>query len=171
MTTTIKTGPSDQPEALVAELYTVVPVKSAGPGKGQNAVGVKREPPTVPSAAVLFAGHSLTSRSGVDYAHLTGDYNPIHVSAVLARASGFASVILHGFGQLALVFEDLVRTECSGDPAALAMLDVRFLGNVVMPCSVCVSVDRALGQVAEGGRAGERATMLGSFRSSAAPLS
>jgi hypothetical protein len=112
MATTIRTGSKSNPNALVCEMYSVIPgLKPKGAKKVDKTEkkvkvkGPKPAGPMVPAAATDIAKHTLTDWSGVHYANLSGDYNPIHSSAIAARASGFPNVIFHGFGQLALCFE------------------------------------------------------------------
>jgi hypothetical protein len=51
-------------------------------------------PPTIEST------WHVPSNMGKRYAKITGDYNPIHVSRILAKAFGFKRDIIHGFWSL-----------------------------------------------------------------------
>jgi hypothetical protein len=119
--------------ALVADLYAIVPL-----ARGQN--GARKERPRVPRGAHELAYFRIGAKAGLDFAKLTGDFNPIHWIPAAARASGFKNVILHGFGTLARTFEVLVRAKLAGDAGALAMIDVRFTRPLVLPASVGVFV-------------------------------
>src|SRR3954467_9581215 len=61
------------------------------------------------------------------YAGASGDFNPIHLDAELAKAVGFPSNILHGLWSMAQVAR--AATEAGGgDPRSLKRLSVQFRG-------------------------------------------
>src|SRR4051794_35920626 len=61
------------------------------------------------------------------YAGASGDFNPIHLDAQLAKAVGFPSNILHGLWSMAQVAR--AATEAGGgDPRSLKRLSVQFRG-------------------------------------------
>jgi acyl dehydratase len=114
-----------EPEALVAELYEIVPsVERAQRANARSSVsrpGV-RVPPGAREIAVLHVG----SRDGLAFSLLTGDFNPVHWSASYARAAGFERPILHGFALMARAMEALARVRYAGDVSRIAVFDVRF---------------------------------------------
>ena len=61
------------------------------------------------------------------YAGASGDFNPIHLDAELARAVGFPSNILHGLWSMAQVARAAVEAG-GGDPRSLKRLSVQFRG-------------------------------------------
>jgi acyl dehydratase len=61
------------------------------------------------------------------YAGASGDFNPIHLDAELAKAVGFPSNILHGLWSMAQVARAAVDAG-GGDPRALKRLSVQFRG-------------------------------------------
>lgn len=61
------------------------------------------------------------------YAGASGDFNPIHLDAELAKAVGFPSNILHGLWSMAQVARTAVEAG-GGDPRALKRLSVQFRG-------------------------------------------
>jgi 3-hydroxybutyryl-CoA dehydratase len=61
------------------------------------------------------------------YAGASGDFNPIHLDAELAKAVGFPSNILHGLWSMAQVARVAVE-EAGGDPRSLKRLSVQFRG-------------------------------------------
>ena len=61
------------------------------------------------------------------YAGASGDFNPIHLDAELAKAVGFPSNILHGLWSMAQVARAAVE-EGGGDPRSLKRLSVQFRG-------------------------------------------
>jgi acyl dehydratase len=84
---------------------------------------------------------------GLRFALLTGDFNPIHWCAPLARRSVFGGTVLHGFGSLVRSYEAL-------EPGSVKEIDVRFLRPVPLPCSaLSVQVAPAESADADGWRA------------------
>lgn len=65
---------------------------------------------------------------GLRFALLTGDFNPIHWCAPVARRSVFRGKVLHGFGSLARSYAMLANT-------GMRELELRFLRPVPLPCA------------------------------------
>jgi hypothetical protein len=131
----IVTGTKANPEALVAHLYVFVPLK-----KDDKKSGKKTEKARVPVDAREISYFKLRDDAGLDFAKLTGDFNPVHWVPRWARAFGFRNVILHGFGTMARAIEALNRGLLAGDVNALAEIDVRFTRPLVLPARVGVYV-------------------------------
>ncbi|HEY2518331.1 MAG TPA: MaoC/PaaZ C-terminal domain-containing protein [Polyangiaceae bacterium] len=131
----VVTGTAKVPEAIVAEMRTMVPLakreKEKGPAKAR---------PSVPLDAREIAFLKISRTAGRDFAALTGDVNPIHWFAPAAKAAGFRGCILHGFSSLARTVETLNRRVFAGDVRALAAIDVRFTRPLVLPARVGVYV-------------------------------
>src|ERR1019366_6747870 len=133
------TGTSKVPEAIVAEMRVFIPLGNKG-GKG-GANGEPKKPkarPTVPADAHEIGFARIPENAGLDFAKLTGDFNPIHWLAPYARASGFRTVILHGFSTFARAIEALNRSRFAGDPTKLKVIDARFSRPLVLPARVGV---------------------------------
>jgi hypothetical protein len=126
------TGTREVPEALVAHLYVFIPLGK----KEKSANGKSKDKPRVPADARELAFFKLGPDAGLDFAKLTGDFNPVHWVPAWARAFGFKSTILHGFGTLARAFEGLVRARFAGSVDALKEIDVRFTRPLVLPARV-----------------------------------
>ena len=145
ITTKITTGTHIAGPACTAFVYAVIPQKAAAPRSTSSMDGLggpaRREPATVPTSAETVSEHVLSSSSGRHYAFLSGDFNPIHSLAMYARMAGFPSSILHGFAQMALMQEVLVRSRCEGTAGRLLVLDVRFVAPLVLPNKMAVHVD------------------------------
>lgn len=155
VTQRVITGTASAPEALVAEMRVFVPLAKAEKRSG-------RLPAVVPSDAREIAFMRIGAKAGLDFAKLTGDFNPIHWVPAYARAAGFGSVILHGFATLARAIEALNRSVFSGDPSRLATVDVRFTRPLVLPARVGVYVsDR--GGLYVGAAPGGGANLEGTF--------
>jgi acyl dehydratase len=108
--------------------------------RAARATGAVRKPAAerarVPLAARELQTLRLGRYAGRDFAELTGDFNPIHWLAPVARKLGFPGVILHGFGSFALAFDGLSGAYLGGNPGAIAALDARFEQPLVLPARV-----------------------------------
>jgi len=131
----IVTGTARVPEALVAEMRTLVPL-----ARREKEKGPPKPRPGVPLGAKEIAFARIPSTAGRDFAVLTGDVNPLHWFAPAARAAGFRGCILHGFSTLARAVEALNRRVFAGDARRLAVIDVRFTRPLVLPAKVGVYV-------------------------------
>jgi acyl dehydratase len=129
------TGTERQPEAVVAHLFAYVPL-SKGKGSGKPSGGKS----VVPEGARELERWNLSSTAGLEFAMLTGDFNPLHWVKPYARMLGFKERILHGFSTLARTMESLYRLLYDGRTDALASIEVRFTRPLVLPANVGVYV-------------------------------
>lgn len=148
--TQIITGTKSSPDALIGHMFALIPLGGGDKGKGK-----KKERPRVPEGARELAFFKLGASAGLEYAKLTGDFNPIHWVPAYARASGFKSCILHGFATMSYAMEGLHRSMLSGDVNAIRTLDVSFTSPLLLPARVGLYVedDRIFVGDAPGGRA------------------
>jgi acyl dehydratase len=151
----IVTGQRSSEEALVAHLYTVVPLASRGSDAAKKK---KAEPARVPADAVQIDTLDLKRKAGLDFALLTGDFNPVHWLPPYARALGHRGTLLHGFASMARAYEALERSLSNDASRHVRMLDVRFVRPLVLP--TCVGVYRRGDEVYVGLR-GEPAHVTG----------
>ncbi|MFO0634839.1 MAG: MaoC/PaaZ C-terminal domain-containing protein [Nannocystaceae bacterium] len=129
------TGTEEHPEAVIADLFAIVPLAKKDGGNG--APREEKKPVVrVPEGAEELARWKLAPGAGLDFAKLTGDFNPVHWIRPYARAAGFRSTILHGFATLARTIEGLQRTMFAGSVHALAEIDVKFTKPLVLPAKV-----------------------------------
>jgi hypothetical protein len=138
ITQRIVTGTRKAPEALVADVRAFI--RLAQRTKEEN--GKKTSEERIVPAGIVheIAFLRIGANAGLDFAKLTGDFNPVHWLATYARASGFRNTILHGFSTLARAIEALNRARLSGDPSRLEVIDARFSKPLVLPASVGVYV-------------------------------
>jgi hypothetical protein len=138
ITQRIVTGTRTAPEALVADARAFIRLaRRTGEENGKRT----SEERAVPAENVHEIGFlRIGANAGLDFAKLTGDFNPVHWLAPYARASGFRNCILHGFSTLARAIEALNRARLSGDPYRLRVIDARFTKPVVLPASIGVYV-------------------------------
>lgn len=135
-------GVPSAPEALVVEQTTILPPRK---GRGGDEAGqkdgkgdAKKDRARVPEGLREVGRVRIGARAGLDFAILTGDFNPLHTVPAYARRVGHGSAILHGFGTMARAVEVLTHGLWSGDPWRLRRLEVRFTRPLVMPADVGV---------------------------------
>jgi acyl dehydratase len=134
------TGTAKVPEAVIADLYAIVPL-GAGKGGGSKNGAAKKERARVPASARELAYWRLTSDAGLAFAMLTGDFNPVHWVPPYARAFGFKNPILHGFATMARAIEGLGRGLYAGAVDRVGVVDVKFTRPLVLPARVGLYVD------------------------------
>ncbi|MCL6415520.1 hypothetical protein MIB92_07655 [Aestuariirhabdus sp. Z084] len=91
-------------------------------------------------SAEEIASWSIPANRGKQYARITGDYNPIHMSATLAKLFGFKRDIAHGFGVLAQAIE---RSQIAIESGKKTQVDVIFKGPVYLDSSVQIQQNQA----------------------------
>ena len=75
----------------------------------------------------------------VAYADASGDQNPIHQDAEVARSVGLPDVIAHGMWTMGAALE-AVTDHVGGDPGRILSCQTRFTGMVVVPEGETVEV-------------------------------
>ncbi len=83
---------------LKAKIHGVIPKKS-------NKTKSKREVPHFEAEHEIILKY--TKEKARRFALITGDVNPIHLSSIIAKIFGFKSSIMHGFGILSDIFEEI----------------------------------------------------------------
>lgn len=162
LTTRIATGTQSAPDALVAELRAYVPLARRA-SEATPKTRERSEPARVPGEARELTHVELASGAGLDFAKLTGDFNPIHWLAPVARSAGFRGCILHGFGTFAIAASAVMRGLLSSDAARLRSLDVRFTRPLVLPARVGVYV-AGTDEIFVGDAPGGAAYLAGRFQ-------
>ena len=114
-------------EPVVDQWWTIF-VRGAGSGVKKPA----SDKPAGPVAGELAAAFTRNIAADMPsrYAPASGDHNPIHLDADVARAVGLPGVINHGLGTLAVISAGLVEALAGGDPTRLRRLQVRFTSPV-----------------------------------------
>lgn len=159
----ITTGTADQPNLIVAELYPVIPLprKTSKEIDKTAAPKEKKQRPQVPETAKELTRWSFPKHAGLDFAKLTGDFNPIHWVGPYAKMAGFPRPILHGFASMAYAFEG-INAHLYHDQRSLAWIDVRFTAPMPLPADVGLYITPDQ-QVFLGDAPGEKAYLVGSF--------
>lgn len=153
----VVTGTRSAPNALAAEFRALVPL-----GKGDKRGKGAFDKPRIADGAREIGFFKLAKRSGLDFAKATGDFNPIHWAPRYAKAMGFRSVILHGFGSMSFTFEGLARGLFAGSVGRIHLLDANFVRPLVLPARAGLYV-WGDGNVGLGDAPGGPAYLLGRY--------
>ena len=86
----------------------------------------KAEEAAVRGQPIITAAQTIDLDQTSRYAAASGDLNPIHVDANVARMAGLPGIIVHGLCTMAFTAKVMVDRLCDGDPARLKRLAVRF---------------------------------------------
>ena len=92
-----------------------------------------------PAALAEYKNFDVAADIGRKYAKVSGDYNPIHMSAMSAKLFGFPRAIAHGMWTLARVTA-LVQDQLGG--VAPKALDVQFKLPLLLPARVAAKYQR-----------------------------
>lgn len=158
------TATDAHPQALVAHFYAIVPLarrahKENAAKHPAQAETKKPSSKLVPPDAIELERWTLDADAGLDFARLTGDFNPIHWVPAHARAFGFKNVVLHGFSTLARAFEGLARHL----DARLRVFDVQFTRPLPLPAQVGLFLDEHAYKIYVGAAPGAPAYLIGTF--------
>jgi acyl dehydratase len=97
--------------------------------RGSAPRGAARRPPPddeVPSEIVYEESTKVDDDQMERYAEASGDHNPIHLDASVARKAGLRRPILHGMCTMAMATKAAVNGLCGGDPTKVTRIAVRF---------------------------------------------
>jgi acyl dehydratase len=94
--------------------------------------GVRADNATVRGAQLIAVEQTIDLDQTPRYAAASGDLNPIHVDANVAKMAGLPGIIVHGLCTMAFTAKVMVDHLCEGDPARLKRLAVRF-SHPVLP--------------------------------------
>ena len=150
------TGTRSEPELLESHLNVFIPLRERDPAEKKT-----RDRPRVPAGAQELGRLRLPRDAGLDFAKLTGDFNPVHWVPSWARAMGFPNVILHGFSTYARTFETVARARFAGAVERIHLFDARFTRPLVLPAEPGVFADGQ--EVAVGIARSTPAFMTGSY--------
>ena len=88
-----------------------------------------------PLNSALTAGEIvMPSNIGWRYAKVSGDFNPIHISGVMAKAFGLPGKLAHGWYSVSMMVAALERVQNQ----SARRIDVRFVKPVLLPTKVAL---------------------------------
>ncbi|MFC1851403.1 MaoC/PaaZ C-terminal domain-containing protein [candidate division CSSED10-310 bacterium] len=126
------------PEALIVEQTALVVLK-----RPKTSQKVKKEKERVPENVREIGRFRVAALSGLEFAFMTGDLNPLHWLSPYARAMGQRGAILHGFSSLARSIELMHRNLFAGDILRITQLSVRFTRPLQLPGEAGVYIDHS----------------------------
>lgn len=110
------------------EMFTVT-MTMFFPGSGKKTKGPKspRPPaPRVPFGATCIGRFRPTLPAIRNYSAVSGDFNPVHMSHLAAKASGFPRAFIHGYASKAYAANMIIQELLGGCPTELQSIDVQF---------------------------------------------
>lgn len=114
---------------------------SRWPESAQRPAGRPPRPPKAPKDAAVLAELPVSLRTAWDYARVSSDFNPIHLSDRAARFFGLRGAIAHGMWSLARSLALPTK------PATPARIETQFLTPVQLPARVAIKEWTADGAV------------------------
>ncbi len=148
--TEIRTGDDDEPAWLQRSGMLSKRRTSLSPAKDAPRPP-KPEPPTAAELGNPTVVRSVSEGQISEYAAVSGDRNPIHVSGVGAKAFGFPNVIAHGMWTAATLLGTV-----EGEIPERARYSVEFGKPVVLPAKLGIYARRG-GSAGSAGSAGSGA--------------
>lgn len=136
--TEIRTGDDDEPAWLQRSSMLSKRRTSLTPAKDAPRPP-RPEPPTASEIGDPTVVKSVTESQIAEYASVSGDRNPIHVSRLGAKAFGFPNVIAHGMWTAATLLGSV-----EGKIPERARYSVEFGKPVVLPAKLGVYARRAV---------------------------
>jgi acyl dehydratase len=113
---------------------------SRWPVSAERPTGRPPRPPKAPKDAAVLAELPVSLRTAWEYARVSSDYNPIHLSDRAARFFGLRGAIAHGMWSLAR------SMALAPMPAMPARIETQFLTPVQLPARVAIKEWKADGQ-------------------------
>jgi acyl dehydratase len=118
-------------EAVTRIVFTVFirgrrSAASAAESKADEAIPQDSDDRGGRSAPLVTVAQTIDPDQTVRYAAASGDHNPIHIDANIAKMAGLPGIIVHGLCTMAFTARVIVDGLCAGDPARLKRLVVRF---------------------------------------------
>ena len=102
------------------------------------------------------AARTIGEADILQFAMLSGDWNPLHADPKVAAAGGFKTPILHGLCTYGTAGRALIKACCGGDPARLESMQVRFSAPVLPGETIRTEMWREGDQVSFRARVVER---------------
>lgn len=73
----------------------------------------------------------FTKKDASQYAQISGDFNPIHISPLMAKLMGFKKSLMHGFGIASHIYENLLNNEYHVNSITYKFIRPLYLDNYV----------------------------------------
>jgi|GEM_PF-2857085 len=129
---------TDAAGRLCSEHRTVMLARAGPSGRRGSEAG---EPSAADEGFESVARWTLRPGDARRYARASGDWNPIHLSAITARPFGYRAPILHGFCLQAMAAHALIEARGGGDPGRLRRISAWFRRPLLLPTRVSLHAD------------------------------
>jgi len=121
------TARNQHDETVQSTTFTAF-IRAAGGGRPDAEPREQDSEPVEPLATV---SQPIAADQTFRYAEASGDVNPIHLDANVAKMAGLPGIIVHGLCTMAFCSKAVIETVCDGDPRRLRRLYVRFVRPVL----------------------------------------
>ncbi|HEV3110185.1 MAG TPA: MaoC/PaaZ C-terminal domain-containing protein [Candidatus Binataceae bacterium] len=121
------TAHNQRGETVQNTIFTAF-IRSTGSSRSDAGVGEQEPEHGEPLAAISQA---IAADQTFRYAEASGDVNPIHLDANIAKMAGLPSIIVHGLCTMAFCSKAVIETVGASDPRRLRRLRVRFVRPVL----------------------------------------
>lgn len=110
--------------------------KRSGGSSEKSSQSSERASQAVPDFSAAKSAGTLTMPDAIgwEYAKVSGDYNPIHIAGVMARAFGLPGKLAHGWYSVSMFVSALERIKNS----AVTKVDVQFQKPILLPATVAL---------------------------------
>jgi acyl dehydratase len=122
-TFTVKATETLSSGEVAAEVRGTMFIRGSAP-KGAGRAQLADQP--TPSEIIYDESTRIDDDQMERYADASGDRNPIHLDAEVARRAGLRRPILHGMCTMAIAAKAAVNGLCDGDPTKVTRIAVRF---------------------------------------------
>lgn len=154
----------NSPEALVAHLTTLIRLPKQEKKENKQESTKKTEDYSIPFEAKEIASFQFSDKTGLDYAILTGDINPVHWLQFYAKFMGFKNVILHGFASSAFCIEAINNNLFSGNIFKIKEWEVKFTKPLILPAKPKLFYIKEENSIYLGDTKLSRAYLVGNFK-------
>ena len=124
-----------------------------------------RSAPVRAGEALVNVAQTVDLDQTIRYAEASGDYNPIHLDANVAKMAGLPGIVVHGLCTMALTAKVLVDELAGGDSTRLKRIAVRFSRPVFPGDTIRTKVWSAAANGRDGRRIYSYETLNGQGRS------
>jgi acyl dehydratase len=117
---------NQQGEPVQQTVFTVF-IRSLGAGRPDNDSSEQEAQRGEPIAVM---SQPIAADQTFRYSEASGDLNPIHLDAMVAKMAGLSGIIVHGLCTMAFCSKAIIETVCESDPRRVRRLRVRFVRPV-----------------------------------------
>ncbi|MFN3603165.1 MAG: MaoC/PaaZ C-terminal domain-containing protein [Leptonema sp. (in: bacteria)] len=150
-------------DALIAYLTTLIRLPKE---KKEVVVESKKtmDDFNIPFGSKEIASFNFSNTTGLNYAILSGDLNPVHWIEPYAKLMGLKTIILHGFASASFCIEAIHQNLFTGDVSKLKEVEVKFTKPLFLPAKPKLYYLKETNQFFLGDSKLARAYLVGNFK-------